>query len=151
MHYFSLGKIPPKRHTQYRQPNGKLYHEQLFSTEGFDNMYSNLYHVNPPTQIVQVNDPFSVAPKLIHDEQLKHRSLLGFNIEPEDDYLKSRKPVLVNNDCKIILSAPKKSMEDYFVTELDRYYRSWMNESLNFSNALFENEQDSNDFHAATS
>ena len=119
MHYFSLGKIPPKRHTQYRQPNGKLYHEQLFSTEGFDNMYSNLYHVNPPTQIVQVNDPFSVAPKLIHDEQLKHRSLLGFNIEPEDDYLKSRKPVLVNNDCKIILSAPRKSMEDYFFKNAD--------------------------------
>jgi homogentisate 1,2-dioxygenase len=56
---------------------------------------------------------------LIHDEQLKHRSLLGFNIEPEDDYLKSRKPVLVNNDCKIILSAPTKSMEDYFFKNAD--------------------------------
>ena len=64
MHYYSLGKIPSKRHIQYRQPNGKLYNEQLFSTEGFDNMYSNLYHINPPTQIVQVNEPFSVAPKL---------------------------------------------------------------------------------------
>ena len=119
MHYYSLGKIPPKRHTQFRQPNGELYHEQLFSTEGFDNMYSNLYHVNPPTQIVQVGDPFSVAPKLIHDEQLKHRSLMGFNIKAEDDYLKSRKPVLVNNDCKIILSAPRKSMEDYFFKNAD--------------------------------
>ncbi len=119
MHYFSLGKFPSKRHIQYRQPNGKLYHEQLFSTEGFDNMYSTLYHVNAPTQIVQVNEPFSVAPKLIHDEQLKHRSLKGFDIEAEDDYLKSRKPVLVNNDCKIILSAPRKSMTDYFFKNAD--------------------------------
>jgi homogentisate 1,2-dioxygenase len=119
MHYFSLGKFPEKRHVQFRQPNGTLYHEQLFSTEGFDNMYSTLYHVNPPTQIVQVNEPFSVAPKLIHDEQLKHRSLKGFNIEAEDDYLKSRKPVLVNNDCKIILSAPRKSMTEYFFKNAD--------------------------------
>jgi homogentisate 1,2-dioxygenase len=119
MHYFSLGKIPPKRHTQFRQPNGELYHEQLFSTEGFSDMYSILYHVNAPTQIVQVGDPFSVAPKLIHDEQLKHRSLMGFQITAEDDYLKSRKPVLVNNDCKIILSAPRKSMTDYFFKNAD--------------------------------
>ena len=119
MHYYSLGKIPPKRHIQFRQPNGTLYHEQLFSTEGFSDMYSILYHVNPPTQIVQVNEPFSVAPKLIHDEQLKHRSLKGFDIAAEDDYLKSRKPVLVNNDCKIILSAPRKSMTDYFFKNAD--------------------------------
>lgn len=119
MHYFSLGNIPSKRHIQFRQPNGALYHEQLFSTEGFSDMYSILYHVNAPTQIVQVNDPFSVAPKLIHDEQLKHRSLKGFNIQAEDDYLKSRKPVLVNNDCKIVLSAPRKSMTDYFFKNAD--------------------------------
>ncbi len=119
MHYYTLGKIPPKRHTQFRQPNGELYKEELFSTEGFSNMYSLLYHCNPPTQIVQVGEPYSVAPKLIHDKQLKHRSLQGFQIEPEDDYLKSRKPVLVNNDCKISLAAPRKSMTDYFFKNAD--------------------------------
>ena len=67
MHYYSLGKIPSKRHTQYRKPDGTLYSEELFSTEGFSDMYSLLYRCNPPTQIVQVGDPFSVAPKTIHD------------------------------------------------------------------------------------
>lgn len=119
MHYYTLGKIPPKRHTQFRQPNGELYKEELFSTEGFSDMYSLLYHCNPPTQIVQVGEPYSVAPKLIHDKQLKHRSLQGFQVAPEDDYLESRKPVLVNNDCKIILSAPRKSMTDYFFKNAD--------------------------------
>ncbi len=119
MHYYSLGKIPNKRHIQYRKPDGELYHEELFSTEGFSDLYSTLYHSNPPTQIVQVGDPYSVEPKLVHDKQLKHRCLNGFSVAAEDDYLKSRKPVLVNNDCKIILSAPRKSMTDYFFKNAD--------------------------------
>jgi homogentisate 1,2-dioxygenase len=119
MHYFSLGKIPSKRHIQYRKDDGSLYSEELFSTEGFSNMYSNLYRCHPPTQIVQVGEPYSIAPKVIHDKQLKHRSLLGFNIKPEDDYLRSRKPVLVNNDCKIILAAPRHSFRDYYFKNAD--------------------------------
>ncbi|NRA48587.1 MAG: homogentisate 1,2-dioxygenase [Phaeodactylibacter sp.] len=119
MHYYSLGQVPPKRHTQFRKPNGELYHEELFSTEGFSDLHSLLYHVNAPTQIVQVGEPYSVAPKVVADKQLKHRSLKGFSVAPEDDYLKSRKPVLVNDDCKIILSAPRKSMTDYFFKNAD--------------------------------
>ncbi|MFK7809625.1 MAG: homogentisate 1,2-dioxygenase [Saprospiraceae bacterium] len=119
MHYFTLGKIPPKRHTQFRKPDGSLYSEQLFSTVGFDDKYSILYHNHPPTQIVQVGEPYSVAPKTIHDKQLKHRCLQGYQVEPEDDFLKSRKPVLVNSDCKIVLSAPRKSFRDYFYKNAD--------------------------------
>ncbi len=119
MHYHSLGQIPNKRHTQFRKPDGTLYHEELFSTEGFSNAYSLLYHCNAPTQIVQTGEPYSIAPKVIHDKQLKHRSLKGFRIEPEDDYLASRKPVLVNDDCRIILAAPRKSMTDYFFKNAD--------------------------------
>ena len=119
MHYHSLGHLPQKRHIQFRKPNGSLYSEQLFSTEGFSDMYSLLYHNHPPTLITQIGDPVDVAPKTIHDKQLKHRSLQGFNIQPEEDYLESRKPVLVNNDCSIILSAPTRSMTDYFYKNAD--------------------------------
>jgi len=119
MHYHTLGKIPPKRHTQFRKPDGSLYSEQLFSTEGFSDLYSLLYHAHPPTQIVQIGDPYSVAPTTIHDKQLKHRSLSGFSVSPQDDYLESRKAVLVNSDCKIILAAPRNSMIDYFYKNAD--------------------------------
>ncbi len=112
MHYYSLGKIPSKRHVQFRKEDGSLYHEELFSTIGFDDLYSLIYHSNPPTQILQIGDPYSVAPTVVKSKQLKHRSLQGFQIKPEDDYLKSRKPVMVNSDCKIILAAPRKSMTD---------------------------------------
>lgn len=69
--------------------------------------------------ITQVGDPVNIAPVTIHDKQLKHRSLKGFDIGPEEDYLDSRKPVLVNQDCRIILSAPTKSMTDYFYKNAD--------------------------------
>lgn len=119
MHYHSLGQMPHKRHIQFRKPGGSLYHEELFSTEGFSNAYSLLYHCNAPTQIVQTGEPYSVAAKTVHDKQLKHRSLKGFQIAPEDDYLASRKPVLVNDDCKIVLAAPRQSMKDYFFKNAD--------------------------------
>ena len=119
MHYYKLGHIPPKRHTQYRKPDGSLFHEEVFSTEGFSNLYSILYHHHAPTQIVQVEAPFSVKPDIVPNEQLKHRSFNGFQVNPEKDYLKSRTAVLVNDECKISLAAPSSGMHDYFFKNAD--------------------------------
>ena len=114
-HYHSLGKIPHKRHTQFRKPDGTLYSEQLFSTEGFSNNYSLLYHCHPPTQIIKTDEPINIMPAVAEEKMLKHRSLEGFNIKPEKDFLQSRKPILVNNDCHISLAAPQESIANYFV------------------------------------
>lgn len=118
-HYYSLGKIPHKRHTQYRQPDGKLYSEQLFSTEGFSSNYSLLYHVHPPTQIIKAEEPIDVSPKASTDNILKHRSFQGFKVSPNADYLKSRKIVLFNSDVQISLAAPTKSLTEYFYKNAD--------------------------------
>ena len=112
--YHTLGIIPEKRHTVFRKPDGKLYAEELVSTEGFSSMYSLVYHTHPPTIVKALGEPYSVEPKIAREKHLKHTSLLGFNIQAEDDYLKSRKPVLVNADLHISLAAPRNSMKDYF-------------------------------------
>ena len=44
--YHKLGKIPQKRHTQFRKENGELYYEQLFGTIGFDGMSSLMYQIH---------------------------------------------------------------------------------------------------------
>src|ERR1700741_2846297 len=98
-HYHTLGSIPHKRHTQFRKPDGSLYSEQLFSTEGFSSDYSLLYHNYLPTEIIKPDKPFDVSSEVAEDRMLQHRSFQGFGIKPETDFLKSRKPVLVNNDC----------------------------------------------------
>ncbi len=113
-HYHKAGKIPPKRHTQFRKPDGSLYSEQLVSTEGFSDLYSVTYHSYPPTMVTKIDEPYSVAPEIAVEKNLQARSFYGYNIKPEDDYLKSRVPVLVNSDVHIILSAPRKSMNNYF-------------------------------------
>lgn len=118
-HYHQAGRIPHKRHTQFRKPDGGLYSEQLFSTEGFSSNSTLLYHCHPPTEILRVDEAYSVAPKVAEEKMLKHRSFQGFHIAPQDDYLQSRVPVLVNNDLHISLAAPRRSMEDYFYKNAD--------------------------------
>lgn len=109
-HYYSLGQIPKKRHTQFRQENGELYSEQLFSAEGFSSNYSLLYHIHPPTQIIRSDEPVDVSPEMATDNILKHRCYQGFNIKPEADFLKAKKTVLFNSDVHISLAAPQKGL-----------------------------------------
>ncbi|BAV05241.1 homogentisate 1,2-dioxygenase [Filimonas lacunae] len=118
-YYHKLGAIPHKRHTQFRRPDGSLYAEQLFSTEGFSSDYSLLYHCHPPTAIIETEEPYDVMPQIAEEKMLKHRSFEGFKIAPQTDYLKSRVPVLVNNDCHISLAAPTQSLSKYFYKNAD--------------------------------
>jgi homogentisate 1,2-dioxygenase len=117
--YHSLGKIPPKRHTQFRKPDGSLYSEQLFGTIGFDGMYTNSYHVHRPTMVKAINNQYSVAPTIAKQNNIQSYRFRGFQIAPKNDYLESRKAVLTNSDCTIILAAPKNSVTDYFYKNTD--------------------------------
>jgi homogentisate 1,2-dioxygenase len=118
-YYTKLGSIPHKRHTQFLQPDGTLYAEQLFSTEGFSNDYSLLYHCHPPTEIIATDTPVDLSPVVAEEKMLKHRSFDGFKIASKADYLESRTPILVNADCHISLAAPKGGGADYFFKNAD--------------------------------
>lgn len=117
--YHRLGAFPPKRHTQFRKPNGELYYEQLFGTIGFDGMSSLLYHVHRPTQVKEIVSKTDISPKIAEAKTITSRKLIGFNVEPEDDFLDSRKALLVNNDIQIGVAAPRKSLTDYFYKNAD--------------------------------
>ena len=117
--YHSLGKIPHKRHTTFKKPDGGLHYEQLFGTVGFDGMSSLLYHLHRPTQVKEILKTYSVEPTIAVEKNLKAYRLKGFDVNPEKDLLKSRKPILVNNDVHLILSAPKNTSEDYFYKNAD--------------------------------
>jgi homogentisate 1,2-dioxygenase len=117
--YSKCGQIPHKRHTEFKKVGSGYHYEQLFGTEGFSGMSSLLYHVNRPTQVKHVGEAQDIAPKIAEGKNLKSRLLKGFDIPSSDDYLKSRIPILVNQDCHISLSAPKKSLRDYFYKNAD--------------------------------
>ena len=117
--YHKLGKIPQKRHTQFRQPDGSLYHEQLFGTIGFDGMSSLLYHINRPTRVKEILEAKDLTPKIAVDRNLTSRKLMGFDVLQEDDFLDSRKVLLMNSDVHVGLAAPKKSLTSYFYKNAD--------------------------------
>ncbi len=117
--YHRLGEIPQKRHTQFEKPGGGLYHEQLYGTIGFDGMASLLYHIHRPTMVREVGESVDVSPKVAVEKNIAARLLHGFSIEPADDYLESRVPLLVNSDIHIGLAAPRTSMRDVFYKNAD--------------------------------
>ncbi|MCP4975135.1 MAG: homogentisate 1,2-dioxygenase [Maribacter sp.] len=117
--YHKLGKIPQKRHTVFKKPDGSLYHEQLFGTIGFDGMSSLMYHLHRPTMVKEVGETRDVSPKASVPHNIKSRLLIGFKVKPEDDYIESRKIVLFNSDVNVALAAPKKSMTEYFYKNAD--------------------------------
>ena len=97
MYYHRLGKIPHKRHTQFRQPDGSLYKEELVSSEGFSNIYSNLYHIHAPTRIKSVKEPIPYGPKIVKEYALRQTHLNTSKVGATgDDFLSARKVLLKN-------------------------------------------------------
>ncbi len=117
--YHKLGKIPPKRHTTFDNPNGGLYQEELFGTAGFAGMSSLIYHLYPPTVVSEIKRVGDVAPKIAIEKNMKALSFKGFSLKPEKDYLDSRKTLFANNDLHIGLAAPKEFSNDYFYRNSD--------------------------------
>ena len=82
-------------------------------------MSSLLYHVHRPTQVKEILKSYSVEPVAAIDKNIKALLLKGFDIQPADDFLDSRKIVLFNGDCNISLAAPRKTLTDYFYKNAD--------------------------------
>jgi homogentisate 1,2-dioxygenase len=115
MYYHRLGRIPPKRHTQFRQPDNSLYREELVSSKGFSGIYSILYHVNPPTRIKALGDSETYGPKVLRDYKLRHLHLNTSKLGATgNDFLDARKVLLANSDCSISLCSPRERKMDYF-------------------------------------
>ena len=117
--YHQLGQIPPKRHTQFEKPGGGLYYEQLFGTVGFDGMSSLLYQIHRPTMVRDIGLSLDVNPRIAVDKNMTARLLQGFEVAPQDDFLDSRTPLMVNSDIHIGLAAPRQSLRHYFYKNAD--------------------------------
>jgi homogentisate 1,2-dioxygenase len=114
-YYVKLGQIPHKRHTQFRQPDGSLYKEELVSSKGFSGIYSILYHKHPPTKVKQIAEPQPFGYKIATEYPLQHTHLKTSVVETTgSDYLKSRKTLLANKDVSMAICCPTAKTMDYF-------------------------------------
>lgn len=117
--YQKAGKIPSKRHVVFRKPNGELYHEELFGTEGFSGISSLVYHLYPPTMVKKMGQPYSVRPNIAVEDNLQARSFHSNHVAVDDDYLSSRTTLFMNDDMTIGVAKPSSSMLDYYFKNAD--------------------------------
>lgn len=114
-YYHRLGEIPPKRHTQFRQPDNSLYAEELVSSRGFSGIYSNLYHITPPTRVEKVGKSIPWKTEIAKEHTLQQTHLNTSKVETTgDDFLESRKTLFKNKDVSMAICHPTSKKMDYY-------------------------------------
>ena len=93
--YQIQGKVPNKRHIQFRSPNGDLYYEELISRKGFSSLYSNVYHINPPTTIKKVGRFHKIERKSLQDTR-RHHHIKSFDLQSNGDAINARLSLFYN-------------------------------------------------------
>ena len=104
-HYRQIGEVPAKRHTQFRDPQGRLYREELMGEEGFSSDSSLLYHRGVPSAITdsRVWDLPDQSRVANHPLRPRHLRLHGLFDGPGStvDAVQGRRLVLGNGDVRI--------------------------------------------------
>ena len=112
--YVRAGELPPKRHIQFRRPDGGLYAEELFSTKGFESVYSLLYHLRPPTATLEVRPWHRASVELKGNEPLRNRHFKTAQITGGGDAIESRTPLLGNSDILVSIAQADEPMEYFY-------------------------------------
>ncbi|MEO1083956.1 MAG: homogentisate 1,2-dioxygenase [Acidobacteriota bacterium] len=113
-HYLKLGSVPQKRHTQFRQPDGSLYHEELMGIHGFAGIQSILYHLRPPTQVRHVELLRRTEIDYEDQQPLRHRHFRSGPIEPGGDAITGRVPMMGNQDVILSVVRPTRAMDYWY-------------------------------------
>ncbi len=118
--YHRLGQLPAKRHTQFRNPQGVLYTEEVMGLDGFSGIQSLLYHHHAPTRIKKAEKIGSVDPGFVEFGALRARQFRTNRITPQGDALEARQVLLGNDDVWLGMSVATKPM-DYFYRNAQAY------------------------------
>ena len=105
-YYRRAGSVPPVRHTQHRQPDGRLYFEELVGEEGFSSSSSLLYHREIPSAIVDsriwdLGDQGTSPNHPLRPRHLRLHQLFTDDEMSRADPVTSRRLILANDDVRI--------------------------------------------------
>jgi homogentisate 1,2-dioxygenase len=119
MRYHSLGRIPAKRHVQFRDPdssdNGRapLLVEEVMGFEGFSGNESILYHLWSPCRVKDVGEFEPIALEEWVPDTHVHRLTNTRGLEPMGDSVLGRRVLQYNNDVELGICIPEREA-DYF-------------------------------------
>ncbi len=115
-YYTKLGLLPRKRHVQFRRPDGVLYSEELFGTEGFTGPSSTMYHIHPPTQVYGWKPVYSTKQEYVEQEIMRMRHVMtgGQRMNPKGDAVTGRVVLFGNSDCEMAVCNPAEQMNYHY-------------------------------------
>ena len=113
-YYHRLGSFPHKRHTQFRQADGSLHHEEVMGIHGFAGIQSILYHLHPPTRARQIGDMQLPEVSLEEAGPLRHRLLRAGEIAAQGDAVEGRVLLMANPDVALWVARPREAMTYWY-------------------------------------
>ena len=112
------GMLPPKPHTAFRDAEGKLYYEEMFTRGGFSGAFTYFYHQKPitPTRDVAVSDRGFQSPIAAEDanKPLKRRLYDSNKIAGGGQAIDRRVAILFNRDVTVYLLRATETDDAYF-------------------------------------
>ncbi len=112
--YMKLGNLPQKRHVQFRRPDGALYSEELFGTEGFVGPTSTMYHIHPPTQVTGWKTLYSTKVEYAEEDVMRMRHVKTAKIPAKGDPVTGRIVLFGNPDCEMGICNPAEEMSYHY-------------------------------------
>jgi homogentisate 1,2-dioxygenase len=115
-YYTKLGLLPQKRHVQFRRPDGVLYSEELFGTEGFSGPSSTMYHIHPPTQVYGWKKEYSTKVTYVEPDVMRMRHVMtgGKRLPAKGDSVTGRVVLFGNSDCEMAVCNPAEQLGYHF-------------------------------------
>jgi homogentisate 1,2-dioxygenase len=113
MRYHRLGRLPAKRHVQFRE-DGALLTEEVMGYEGFSGNESILYHLHSPCRVMEVGGFTPIRREEwvpdAHVHRLAHTAPLG----PEGDPVGGRRLLMWNADVELAICKPVEELEGFY-------------------------------------
>ncbi len=113
-YYAKLGRIPRKRHIQFRRPDGALYSEEVFGTEGFVGPTSTMYYIHPPTQVAGWKTLYATKPEYVETDVMRMRHLKTTPMLPMGDPVTGRVVLFGNSDVEMAACVPAEAMTYHY-------------------------------------
>ena len=112
--YIERGEIPSKRHITFKKDNGELYREELFSTHGFSNIYSNKYHHNMPSKVIRVENYSLSHGETWADTPLQNYKCHSMKATSSGNFFSSRIKQMYNNDVALYTANVTEDTELFY-------------------------------------
>jgi homogentisate 1,2-dioxygenase len=112
--YVRAGRLPEKRHVQFRAPGGALYAEELMSTKGFESVYSLAYHLRPPTATLDVQPWERAMVRFLPNDPVRNRHWFTGRLQKTGDAVEARVPLVGNDDILLSTAVVTEPMTYFF-------------------------------------